>query len=542
MKFIQPKLRAFLYFLESSTRMHLAVIAALVVYLFARILYFEYRVVGTVGFTMDDAWIHMTVARNFLEGSGWGIVRGHTLSVSTSPTWTILVAVFYFALRDPVTAVMLLSFLCSLAAALLCYLLTAKLTERPVLGLLAAVILLFHPSPLWGMASGMELPLVLFMLFLSLYLYYSADPDSSMRRIVVPAVIAVSAMTRPELFLLIPLAFLDTFWKLYRTDSSEARRLAFRTFLVQVIVTAVVLAPYFAFNKITGGLWFPTTYYAKTVVRGVGLSAAVAARDPYWIRESLLGVPLRQIEDMAAWFGKTNLFMLLLLVPGAIGFSRYCATKACARGSLLVLAMCVIPYVMGVTSPSAYLSNHASRYWVIFPAMAAVLCGVALDVFLRLGRHVALAWFCAIMLLLAPFRTTYRAIQLVATDVDSTERMYRPVGEYLRDNIGPGAVIAVNDIGVIGYYADRDFIDVMGLASPEIWPAIQRKPGKKIDFGAFRRFLQERKVDYLVLSPQYYPELTNDSKTFKPLKSWAEKYPHGRLISPQVLYKCEWPS
>jgi hypothetical protein len=111
---------------------------------------------------------------------------------------------------------------------------------------------------------------------------------------------------------------------------------------------------------------------------------------------------------------------------------------------------------------------------------------------------------------------------------------------WLSQNLDPKAKLAVNDIGGIAYYAPRDLIDVMGLASPEVWPAIQRGYGQKQDVSKLRAFLKERGIEYIILSPKYYPELTRDTQTFTPMQQWAEKYEHGRTISPQVLYKVTW--
>ncbi len=539
--FLKP-LKNLIRFTAASGTLHLAFILLLFVYVFYYLLAVELRVVGKIGFTMDDVWIHMTVARNFVEGDGWGVVRGRWVSVSTSPVWALLLAVFYFFLRDPVVTILSVSFACGAAALSLCYLVTTRLTERPILGLIAAVVVMLHPTPLWGWVSGMELPGVILALFLLLYLYYSWDPESKMRRFAVPVALAFAAMTRPELFVLIPIALLDTFRAIWVKGTREARYLAVRTFLIQGVVVLLALAPYFAFNKAVSSLWFPTTYYAKTRVRGVGLSAALHARDWGATYRSLVPYPINQVLEVANLLTNSNLIMMLFLVPGALGFCRMFGTKATARGGLLVAAMFILPYAMGVTAPVRLLSNHANRHYVLFPVMGAVLSAVGLDLLVRIGRQRLLACICAFFLVMAPWRNAYNAVKLLAMDVDSTERMYRQLAEWMKSNLDPEAVLAVNDIGVIAYIADRDIIDIMGLATPEIWSAIQRRPGEKLNIPALRTYLQEHKVEYLLVAPHYYPALTSDSAVFKPLMRWEEKYERGRRISPQVLYKCEWPA
>lgn len=521
----------------SSPFVHVGLLCLLVGLIFNHALMMELRIVGRVGFAMDDAWIHMTMARNFVEGNGWGMEPGRTLSVSTSPTWTLLLAFSYCIFREPVLSILSLSVILSMMSVSLCYFLIVMLTERKTLGLIGGIVFVFHPTVLWGMGSGMELPLVLLTLMTTLWLYYSADELSFCRRYVMPVALSIAAMTRPELFVLIPLALIDTFYSVWLRGEKQR---AFRTFLIQAAIVLVCLSPYFVFNKISSDLWFPTTYYAKTRIRGIGLSAALASRNINHIYNAVVTQPINQVFDVVRYIAESNMLMLLLLAPGALALSKGLARGAAARGAVLALAVFVLPYAMGVTAPARFLSNHASRYFVIFPALGVVLACLGLSLAIRTSRTVIVPVVCAVLLLIAPWRTTYRAFQLLVTDVDSTERMYRPIGEWINQNMEKEAVLAVNDIGVIGYYARRPMIDVMGLASPEIWPAIQRPPFQRLDVTKMREYLKSRKVDYLVLSPQYYPALTNDKKTFEPIQTWSERYPHDRLISPQVLYRCHW--
>ncbi len=47
------------------------------------------------GFPLDDGWIHQTYARNLAQRGEWAFVPGETSVASTSPLWTVLLAVGY---------------------------------------------------------------------------------------------------------------------------------------------------------------------------------------------------------------------------------------------------------------------------------------------------------------------------------------------------------------------------------------------------------------------------------------------------------------
>ena len=53
------------------------------------------RLGGFLGFALDDAWIHQTYARNLAQGFQFAFVPGQPSAGSTSPLWTLLVAVGY---------------------------------------------------------------------------------------------------------------------------------------------------------------------------------------------------------------------------------------------------------------------------------------------------------------------------------------------------------------------------------------------------------------------------------------------------------------
>jgi hypothetical protein len=51
---------------------------------------------------------------------------------------------------------------------------------------------------------------------------------------------------------------------------------------------------------------------------------------------------------------------------------------------------------------------------------------------------------------------------------DSRTTAYRVVGQWLRENTPPDAVVSSLEIGIIGYYADRRMVDFAGLLRPEV--------------------------------------------------------------------------
>jgi hypothetical protein len=74
------------------------------------------------------------------------------------------------------------------------------------------------------------------------------------------------------------------------------------------------------------------------------------------------------------------------------------------------------------------------------------------------------------------------------------------MAHWVADNTPSNALVAAHDIGALGYFAQRDLLDLAGLVSPEVIPFIR-------DETRLAEFLQDRHADYLVTFPGWYPQL-----------------------------------
>jgi hypothetical protein len=73
---------------------------------------------------------------------------------------------------------------------------------------------------------------------------------------------------------------------------------------------------------------------------------------------------------------------------------------------------------------------------------------------------------------------------------------------WLAEHTGPNDLLAVHDIGAVGYFARRPLLDLAGLITPEVIPIIR-------DEAALLEFIKSRRAEYLVTFPSWYPELAD---------------------------------
>jgi hypothetical protein len=91
-----------------------------------------------------------------------------------------------------------------------------------------------------------------------------------------------------------------------------------------------------------------------------------------------------------------------------------------------------------------------------------------------------------------------RDVAIIETEMVATAR-------WLSANTPPDALLAVHDIGAVGYFSERRLVDLAGLISPEVIPIIH-------DEDAVAAWLDRQNVDYLVTLKGWYTRLPVDKE------------------------------
>jgi hypothetical protein len=142
--------------------------------------------------------------------------------------------------------------------------------------------------------------------------------------------------------------------------------------------------------------------------------------------------------------------------------------------------MPVIPVllVLGLEGVFMWVRPGANRFW---------------------RRVISRAWLVGIGLLTAGFlvlgaRAYRQDVAIIESEMVQTAR-------WIHVNTPQSAVVAAPDIGAIGYFADRELVDLAGLISAEVIPFMR-------DERALERYLIQRDADYLATFPGWYPYLS----------------------------------
>jgi hypothetical protein len=426
-----------------------------------------------LGFPLDDAWIHQTFARNLVDLKTWTFQPGPTSGGSTSPLWTVMLAIGVALDFDPRVWSYIIGAVALFCTALLSREWLSRRLSDPTLAWIAGVVVLFEWHLAWAGLSGMETVLQA-LLVVAVFLMLEARRT---RPIALGALIGLGMWIRPDaLVLVLPLV-----WVLAWDTEPIGQRV--RVLILTGIGMAILIVPYLAFNRLVGGEWWPTTFYAKQAEYAVLRQTPIATRLLSELAQPLIGVGI-------------------VLLPGLV----LASVRAIRDHDLGSLA----PLVWAIGFMSAYalrlpVTYQHGRY--VIPVIPAVLV-VGLEGLITSGwvhglksrtRLTTLAWSAGIGGVLLGFWLL--GARSYANDVSIIESEMVATSRWISVHTEPDAVVAAHDIGALGYFSGRHILDMAGLISPEVIPILR-------DEASLAQYLNENGADYLMTFPGWYPELT----------------------------------
>ena len=453
------------------------------------------------GFPLDDAWIHLQFARSLAHGDGLAYNPGEPVAGSTAPLWTALLALAVLLPGSPVVWAKVMGALLHAAGVDAARRLGLELGLSPPFAALAAVLVLSTHWLVWSSLSGMEILLFVALGLWGMILHLRERRDPARAPLALP-VLALAAHARPEGFLLLLLAVMDRL--LAPRRSGALGRLA-----VGLALAALVAAPVMLVYGAIGGSVLPTTFAAKSA----GLSSLLP--DPRYLY-TVLGI----LFQPQPW-------MTLAAGAGALALIARLGTQR-DEGLLPALWLLALPLAYSVISGGELLVGNFGRYFFpLFPFV--IVLGVLglepaarhLAGLLTRGRRLPKAAMAALAaVVLAPTLVTLVAgAPRYARSVADVEASDVLMARWLAPRLDPRATLAVQDIGAVKYLLPNRVIDLSAIVSPEIkgYVAGAQSADDPRGAGGMRRWLAERRPDYLVVYPKWFPELAADRSLVRPL-------------------------
>ncbi len=427
----------------------------------------------TIGFPLDDSWIHQTYARNLVQYGEWAFWQGQSSGGSTAPLWSALLALGYLLKISFYFWTFALGALFLWGLALFAeHFLRAVLPSYHSSFPWAGIFIVGEWHLVWAAASGMET--LLYALLVTSVLVLLATGKRNY--LLLGALVGISVWVRPGgVTLLAPVLVVILF------SGDNYRKIA-RNLLGSALSFGIILSLYLLFNLFVTGTPLPNTYYAKQAEYAILRELA-----PVW-RYFLAEIELPLIGAGA------------LLLPGVL-FYGWLALRRRDVG-VIVSYLWFLGYA-GIYAWKLPVIYQHGRY--MMPAMPIFfllgLAGTRLffeKIPSRWRRRGALVYLISLALVWLTFFGV--GARSYANDVAFIESEMVTTAKWVHANIPAGKIIAAHDIGALGYFDGRELVDLAGLVSPEVIPFISNET-------LLVEYLTERKVDYLIVFPTWYKTL-----------------------------------
>jgi len=429
-----------------------------------------------IGFPLDDAWIHLVFARNFAEHGEWAFRLGQHSAGSTSPLWTALLAIGYLIHLAPYAWIYFLGWIALSLMAILGENTARKLLKNyqpriPWVGLFIA--LEWHLT--WSATSGMETLLHGLIVMTVL----TALMDRSRQYLTLGLLAGLSVWVRPDgLTLLGPILFT----MLLQEDSLASRG---RAFVKIAIGFGVFFVPFLVFNLALSGSPMPNTFYAKQAEYGAyWLAKPLVERVKYYISPIIASPFVVLIPGLIMWMYKMIRERNWGAVSGVIWFLGFVGIyfmrlPAYQHGRYIIPALPIL-YLWGLFGMIGFVASPSANKRITFFWQVMV---IALTLsFQLIGAH----------------QNAY--------DVAWVESQMVRTAEWVNKNLPPDSVLAVHDIGAIGYFSPNPLVDLAGLITPDVVPFIRDEERLSV-------YINSTSAGYLISFPSFYPQIAARHKS-----------------------------
>ncbi|MDR3503811.1 MAG: protein LphB [Legionella sp.] len=404
-----------------------SILALLTIYLFV------FQIQAIWPFTIDDMYISLRYAKNWVSGNGllWN-VHAPPVEGYSNFSFVVLAALALLLKADPVfvlkaTGIVGLFFTCYFL-----YLITRFWFDQRS-SLLPCLALLFYKGQIIWTASGLETAVYqaficgsVYFCFLGMgYQHYPKTRGEPQNHAFILAglFLALAGLTRPEAPALMALFFILLCWN----RPQYGGKLYWRGIFLFTLALTIFFIPYFSWRFFYFGYLFPNSVYCKGVTKAFSLFLDFNYLKLIWPFALLALLACIKIPDKRHYFLWLPCLAYLLMLTDAdpiVAFDNRLFLPAFAL--LLPLALQGVNWLV-----SRYVQDSVLALYVLF-----------------LG----------IVLMFIP-KMSLSDYRYFSQNPLKGERLRGEVVHWLKANTKAGADVVLADSGMIPYYSDLNFID-----------------------------------------------------------------------------------
>ncbi|MCD6385943.1 hypothetical protein J7M23_09240 [Candidatus Sumerlaeota bacterium] len=469
-----------------------------------------------LGWTIDDPYISYRYAENLANGKGLVFNPGEQVEGYSNFLFTLILAGFNFLGISPVWLSRLIGFCSALALIwVMFHALDKELFSPSALPLIRFfplyLIALNGSLALWSV-SGLETGFYTLLVALAWLLLIRED-HAKASPLIVSCVFLLVALSRHEGALFFIVCFAGDIWRTAKNkDSILLRRLILRAIPIGVLFALYNLWRISYYHSL-----LPNTFYAKATG---DFSTRISEGVVYLFRFVL---------------NNGNLLYLLVLFPI---LSQLRLKPSVIRSLEFIIAgLIFVIYSGGDWMP-------LWRFLCPIMPMLFYIMGLGLAEFWRRvkTRDIQLRRrdFAILMVIVLLAIGVYQERRLTFPIMSSVREgsFYRPnilAGLWLKFNADPSAKVAGEEAGIIGYYSQRYFIDMVGIVEPHI----ARIPGALHQKSDPQYILRQKPTYIILICKPFYPK--KNAHNPSPLTSQIEAiFTTGKQILAQQEFQAHY--
>ncbi len=411
----------------------------------------------------DDAYIFYTYAKNIASGNGYVFNLGDKLNATTSPLYTLLLALLFFIFHNAGLTVPLIGHLIGgISIWFIAYFLV-KIFEEEEFAIFIPLIFLLNP--LLKNAIGMETFLNLAFLISSIYFYKKE------RFLLTSLLISLAVLSRFDSILIAIILFTDFIIRKKKLPDYKT-----------CLIFGAVVFQWFIFSKIYFGSLLPTTVSIKLIQQ----------QTSFW------GSGLIFLKGFERAFLSNKIISTIAIILFIVSFifillrKRSQLKESSTRLILIWSSFYFIAYSF-ILNPPGY-----GWYYTPFAIVMSIIIAQALGIILS-GFFSNSIWkflFTSALLFLIGLVIPIKTLN---GPVTPKYQNYKAAANWLNQNAENNSSIAIDEIGVLGFYYNKGkIIDILGLINPDVVPHLLNKD--------YFWYINYYKPDYIITDYPSPPE------------------------------------
>jgi len=382
------------------------------------VIYFSYK---WRNYQLDDALIYLRYIKNFQDGLGLVYNPGEKFNGLTSPLFTYInIAGSFFTKNLQILSISLSAIFLTATAFI-----SGKILSKTKLGE-AFTALTVASFGFFYTTFGMETTLFLMLITLSIYLY-------KIKSDYFVIALALLIITRNEgIFLALPM-MIDYLVRYKKIPNPKI-----------ILAGILIFLTPFVLNYIYYGSPLPATGGAKI---GQGKSG-------FW-GEGLIFFNIDYLYN-AAFSGQKNIAAALLILSAYGAFISF-------KDKISIISIIFISLLLAFYGGL----NIPNYHWYYAPFFLFALIFSCRGIELILSDLWKSEWPSnkAFLNIITMALVLFFYVKTMPTNVGARNESYAGIGEWLKENTNPESSVAAVEIGTIGWYAERNIIDILGLTN-----------------------------------------------------------------------------